>query len=85
MIEKPAFWRSTAAITSDWKKAESARSTSVPVAPHERAVTRLSETSRCAPFALFVGPRRSRAAVISGRLVGVLRIPSSTFRPLRPV
>jgi len=85
VIEKQALHRSTAAITSDWKNAESARSTSVPVAPAFFAVISASATNRWAPFALFVEPFRKRAAAITGRLVGVLRTASSTFSPFTPV
>jgi len=85
VIEKQALRRSTAAITSEEKNAESARSTSVPVAPAFFAVIRASATNRWAPFALLVEPLRRRAAAMTGRLVGVLMIASSTFRPLIPV
>ena len=85
MIEKHALARSAAAITSDWKNAESARRTSVPVAPHDLAVTRVSDTRRWAPLALLAEPLRSRADAISGRLPGVLMIPINALRPFTPV
>ncbi len=54
-------------------------------APACLAVIRASATNRCAPLALIVEPFRSRAAAITGRLLAVLRVASSTFRPLTPV
>ncbi len=46
---------------------------------------RVSATSRWASFALLVGPLRNRTAAITGRLLAVLMVPSSTFRPFTPL
>ena len=85
VIENRALAFRTAAVTSLLKYAESARRIRIPVAPDAVAVMSASATNRWAPFALFVDPLRSRVAVMTGALVGVLTIPISAFRPLTPV
>jgi len=71
------------------KNAESARSSTSPPpcgppAPAARAATRASLTSRAAPRALLTEPLRSRVAVITGALSGVLAVAISALRPFTP-
>jgi hypothetical protein len=55
-----------------------------PVAPTFLAVTSASATSRAAPRAEFVDPRRSLVAAITGAASGVLIVAISAFNPFTP-
>lgn len=52
--------------------------------PARRAVTIASATSRAAPRAEFVAPRRSRVPTITGAAVGELTVAISAFSPFTP-
>nr|WP_245718517.1 hypothetical protein [Nocardia miyunensis] len=73
--------RAAATICSAWN-AESARTTTIPVASAERAVLIASATKLPALCAEFVAPRRSLAATITGRGSGVDTTAISAFSPL---
>ncbi len=84
VTENRAPARPMAASTSRVWNAESARVITSPVAPHARAVASASVTSRAAPRAELVGPRRSLLAAITGAPNGVDTVAISALSPFTP-
>ncbi len=64
------------------KKAESARTTTMPVAPIARTALTASAISEAAPFAELAEPLRRRDATITGTATGVEAVTIWKCRPL---